>query len=121
MAVGPAFAATLDIPDQPLRTCCSRGANYPRNTIQSWAKGIHIVMATDWHAPAPESWEYNLATYFLLNGVQGDYFVGDAPNELPPTLWPGYAIKLGELDRRARTPKRRHLAAQICWRRGLRR
>src|SRR5438876_4070144 len=78
-------------------------------------------MATDWHAPAPESWEYNLATYFLLNGVQGDYFVGDAPNELPPTLWPGYAIKLGELDRRARTPKRRHLAAQICWRRGLRR
>ena len=53
-------------------------------------------MATDWHAPAPESWEYNLATYFLLNGVQGDYFVGDAPNELPPTLWPGYAIKLGE-------------------------
>ena len=26
--------------------CCSRGANYPGNTIQSWAKGIHIVMAT---------------------------------------------------------------------------
>ena len=60
------------------------------------AKGIHTVMATDWHAPAPESWEYNLATYFLLNGIQGDYFVGDAPNELPPTLWPGYAITLGE-------------------------